>query len=95
MSVRCRHLMTGPLLAGVMLALCGPVTAGNPPPARQCRVAVVSPVSGFAECVDPRGAPVAQPPSRPPPTQEQCARHPELDVHACPQQAHTPKQPSR
>jgi hypothetical protein len=30
-----------------------------------CREAVVSPVSGFAECVNPRGAPVAPPPKRP------------------------------
>jgi hypothetical protein len=31
----------------------------------KCREAVVSPVSGFAECVNPRGAPVAPPPKRP------------------------------
>jgi hypothetical protein len=30
-----------------------------------CKEAVVSPVSGFAECVNPRGAPVAPPPKRP------------------------------
>jgi hypothetical protein len=30
-----------------------------------CKEAVVSPVSGFAECVDPRGAPVAPAPKRP------------------------------
>jgi hypothetical protein len=30
-----------------------------------CKEAVVSPVSGFAECVKPRGAPVAPPPKRP------------------------------
>lgn len=41
-------------------------TPDAPPPARaQCKEAVVSPVSGFAECVDPRGAPVAPPPKRP------------------------------
>ena len=34
-------------------------------PTAMCREAVVSPVSGFAECVDPRGAPVAPPPKRP------------------------------
>ncbi|HEY3730018.1 MAG TPA: hypothetical protein VGL28_02025 [Steroidobacteraceae bacterium] len=30
-----------------------------------CEQAVVSPVSGFAECVKPRGAPVAPAPKRP------------------------------
>lgn len=30
----------------------------------ECREATVNPVSGFAECVDPRGAPVAPPPRR-------------------------------
>jgi hypothetical protein len=43
-----------------------PDTPTAPPPATaQCKEAVVSPVSGFAECVDPRGAPVAPPPKRP------------------------------
>jgi len=40
-------------------------TATPPPATAQCKEAVVSPVSGFAECVDPRGAPVAPPPKRP------------------------------
>jgi hypothetical protein len=31
----------------------------------QCKEAVVNPVSGFAECVNPRGAPVPSPPPRP------------------------------
>ena len=42
--------------------------ASSPAPATaraKCREAVVSPVSGFAECVKPRGAPVAPPPKRP------------------------------
>jgi hypothetical protein len=46
--------------------------AVTPPPAPEaaaekavCKEAVVSPVSGFAECVDPRGAPVAPAPKRP------------------------------
>jgi hypothetical protein len=51
-----------PYMAVVLLAC----TANPPPPASvQCKQAVVSPVSGFAECVDPRGAPVAPPPKRP------------------------------
>jgi hypothetical protein len=40
-------------------------SAPPPPATAQCKEAVVSPVSGFAECVDPRGAPVAPPPKRP------------------------------
>jgi hypothetical protein len=45
------------------------VPSAPPPATAQCKEAVVSPVSGFAECVDPRGAPVAPPPRRPdPPT---------------------------
>ncbi len=43
-----------------------PDAPSAPPPATAlCKEAVVSPVSGFAECVDPRGAPVAPPPKRP------------------------------
>jgi hypothetical protein len=41
------------------------VTRAPPPATALCKEAVVSPVSGFAECVDPRGAPVAPPPKRP------------------------------
>ncbi|HEX2790159.1 MAG TPA: hypothetical protein VHN17_06990 [Steroidobacteraceae bacterium] len=43
----------------------GAASAPPPPATAQCKEAVVSPVSGFAECVDPRGAPVAPPPKRP------------------------------
>ncbi|MGH8230492.1 MAG: hypothetical protein ACRESY_01580 [Steroidobacteraceae bacterium] len=44
-------------------------TVPDKPPARAvCEEAVVSPVSGFAECVKPRGAPVAPAPKRPPPS---------------------------
>ena len=35
------------------------------PDAAVCQEAMVSPVSGFAECVKPRGAPVAPAPPRP------------------------------
>jgi hypothetical protein len=48
-----------------------------------CEVAVVNPVSGYAECVKPPGAPVDPPPPRPPPSPEVCARHPELGAAAC------------
>lgn len=37
----------------------------QPPTAGICEEAVVSPVSGYAQCVRPRGAPVAAPPPRP------------------------------
>jgi hypothetical protein len=54
-----------------------------PAPAVRCEEAVVSPVSGYAECVKPRGAAVDPPPPRPPPSPEVCARHPELKVEDC------------
>jgi hypothetical protein len=42
-----------------------PPAAVRTPVAPTCLEAIVSPVSGFAECVNPRGAPVAAPPPRP------------------------------
>jgi hypothetical protein len=41
-----------------------PVLAEQPQAAPVCRLAEVNPVSGHAECVDPRGAPVDPPPPR-------------------------------
>ncbi len=49
----------------------------------KCEVAVVNPVSGYAECVKPRGAPVDQPPPRPPPTPDECLKHADLDLESC------------
>jgi hypothetical protein len=49
----------------------------------QCKVAVVNPVSGHAECVEPRGAVVGLPPPRPPPAKETCLRHGELGIKEC------------
>ncbi|HUI62914.1 MAG TPA: hypothetical protein VLX90_21980 [Steroidobacteraceae bacterium] len=95
MIVPCPHLMACALFTGVVFALVAPVAADDPPASQPCHVAVVSPVSGFAECVDPRGAPVAQPPPRPPPTKEQCARHPELEVEACRREVKAPQGSSR
>jgi hypothetical protein len=40
-------------------------SGAQPPAAAKCQEALVNPVSGFAECVKPRGAPVAPPPRRP------------------------------
>ncbi len=39
--------------------------SGAQPARAICQEAVVSPVSGYAECVKPRGAAVAPPPKRP------------------------------
>jgi len=52
-------------------------------PTLQCKVAIVNPVSGHAECVEPRGAAVDPPPQRPPPAKEACLRHEELEIKAC------------
>ena len=49
----------------------------------QCKVAVVNPVSGHAECVEPRGAAVDPPPPRPPPAKETCLRHGDLGIKEC------------
>lgn len=53
-------------------------------PVPRCQVAVVNPVSGFAECVKPRGVPVAAPPPHPAPRPEECRRHADLDLKSCP-----------
>jgi hypothetical protein len=39
--------------------------AARAPATAKCQEAIVNPVSGYAECVKPRGAPVAPPPKRP------------------------------
>jgi hypothetical protein len=54
-------------------------------PVQHCEVAVVSPVTGYAECVEPRGAPVEQPPPRPAPSADECRRHPEVAAEVCPE----------
>jgi hypothetical protein len=69
-------------VAGFGLAVAEPPAS----PAIRCEVAVVNPVSGYAECVKPRGVPVPQPPPRPTPTPEECLKHPDLQLNACPQQ---------
>lgn len=57
----------GSVLAGVgACAARGPSQAQSQPAVPpKCEVAIVSPVSGNAECVRPRGAPVDPPPPRP------------------------------
>ncbi|MFI4868406.1 MAG: hypothetical protein ACHQDD_03515 [Steroidobacterales bacterium] len=64
-----------PVLFGVATSLCslaalatdapGERSGAQSAPSAICQEAVVSPVSGYAECVKPRGAPVAPPPKRP------------------------------
>jgi hypothetical protein len=59
-------MLLGSAIASEPAPAPAPDTSTVPQPATaQCKEAVVSPVSGFAECVDPRGAPVAPPPKRP------------------------------
>ena len=63
------------------------------PAAPRCEVAVVSPVSGFAECVQPRGVPVAPPPKRLPPSAAECERHADLELEGCPPAVAPPAPP--
>lgn len=63
MNPSCRALRA-PLFFAALSGLAAAAPADPPPqaPAQPvCREAVVSPVSGHAECVDPPGAPVEQP----------------------------------
>jgi hypothetical protein len=68
-----RRLASSVALAGVAASIMSIGSAGcaharRAAPATAaavCEEAVVSPVSGYAECVRPRGAPVAPPPPRP------------------------------
>lgn len=56
--------------------------ANSPSPPR-CEIAVVNPVTNYAECVKPRGVPVPPPPPHPPPSAADCAQHPDLAVPEC------------
>ncbi len=65
-------VMAGVILLGAVMsapastALGGePRDAGTAAPAAVCKQAVVNPISGYAECVDPRGAAVDPRPPRP------------------------------
>lgn len=84
--------------AGLLCLVCGAARADESAATKQppCEIAVVNPVSNFAECVKPRGAHVDSPPKRATPTAEECRRHAQLDVEECrgyesPQQS--PQQP--
>jgi len=77
---------TGLSILSMEVAFAGDESA----PGTKCEVAVVNPVSGFAECVKPRGAPVEQPPARPGPSPEECLKHSDLDLEACREQRPPP-----
>lgn len=93
----CKPILAAACLTGLCLVSAGAFAGdeSTPAPAPKCEVAVVNPVSGYAECVKPRGASVDQPPPRPPPSPEECAKHPDLAVEACrqkqPSEAEAPK----
>jgi len=65
-------MMFWTLIGAGLSGYSGMALSGNAPdtqlavPDAPCRVAIVNPVSGNAECVQPLGAPVAPPPPRPP-----------------------------
>jgi|HubBroStandDraft_2_1064218.scaffolds.fasta_scaffold894092_2 hypothetical protein len=81
-----------PLVTGLLLAFAAVAHADAPQPAagQRCEIAVVNPVSNFAECVKPRGAHVDPPPKRATPSEEECRRHPDLEVEGCRQYAVPP-----
>jgi hypothetical protein len=86
---RVKGLCRAAALAGLLLAA-GLAAAADPAdrtPGPRCEIAVVNPVSNYAECVKPRGAHVDPPPKRAIPTEEECHRHPDLDVEQCRQSA--------
>jgi hypothetical protein len=71
------------VLLGIAAAAASAAEMSAPQPAPRCEVAVVNPVSGYAECVKPRGVPVDAPPKRSAPTPEECQKHQDLDAEAC------------
>jgi hypothetical protein len=53
------------LTAATLSAQFGGAASRDIPDAAPCKLAIVNPVSGYAECVEPPGAPVDPPPPRP------------------------------
>lgn len=53
------------LTAAALSAQSGIASSSDIPDAAVCKMAIVNPVSGYAECVRPLGAPVDPPPPRP------------------------------
>lgn len=96
-NVACTAVL-GALLVLPRLAAAAPAAATSADHAKvapQCKTAIVNPISGYAECVDPMGAPVAPPPPRPP---QRCPK----DLHGmvtpdevgCPPSAATSRSPA-
>ncbi len=81
-------VFAGLLLVATLAAAADADTDKTPGP--RCEVAIVNPVSNFAECVKPRGAHVDPPPRRAAPTAEECRRHPDPDIEECRQYASPP-----
>jgi hypothetical protein len=73
--------------AAVCITLLGSAMRARGDPAHasgvHCQEAIVNPVSGNAECVRPRGAPVDPPPPRSPPTKAACRQHRALGLKEC------------
>jgi hypothetical protein len=86
-----------PVAAALVLGIAGAAAyaadVSAPLPASRCEVAVVNPVSGYAECVKPRGVPADPPPKRSAPTTEECQKHKDLDAAAC-RQSVAPENPA-
>jgi len=65
-AIACLMLLGAAICGRAGAALSGETPEARPPaPAAPCKEAIVNPVSGYAECVRPRGAPVDPPPPRP------------------------------
>ena len=65
-AIACLMLLGAAILGSPGAALSSETSEARPPaPVALCKEAIVNPVSGYAECVRPRGAPVDPPPPRP------------------------------
>src|SRR5208337_4648775 len=65
--IACWTLLGGAMSGHSAAAFSGETPEDRPPAAVvRCQEAIVNPVSGHAECIRPRGAPVDPPPPRPP-----------------------------
>jgi len=65
-AIACLMLLGAAIFGSPGAALSSETSEARPPaPVALCKEAIVNPVSGYAECVRPRGAPVDPPPPRP------------------------------
>lgn len=88
-----KRMRVSAAFAGLLLAATLAAAAdgdANKAQGPRCEVAVVNPVSNYAECVKPRGAHVDPPPRRAAATEEECRRHPDPDIEECRQYASPP-----